>query len=72
MLSMVDGGKRLLNQISGNFQYGPQGEVRLVSHVFSARNKINSAQAVATVLTYTSKNELVTFDVTTSARRLSD
>jgi len=35
MSSMVDGGKRLLNQISGGFSYEPHGEVRLVSHVFT-------------------------------------
>ena len=65
---MVDGGKRLLNQISGGLSYEPQGEVRLVSHVFSLRGDAfppvpGKASGVATVITYTSKNELVTFDV---------
>lgn len=55
--SMVSGGKRLLNQISSGLAYQPQGEMRLVSHVFSGK------KGVATVMTYTSKNELVTFDV---------
>ena len=70
MSSMVSGGKRLLNQISSGLSYQPQGEVRLVSHVFSnfmkniPSNNINtSKKVVATVMTYTSKNELVTFDV---------
>jgi hypothetical protein len=66
--SVVDGGKRLLNQISGGFSYEPQGDVRLVSHVFSLRCDFSSsapgkATGVARVLTYTSKNELVSFDV---------
>ena len=67
---MVSGGKRLLNQISSGLSYQPQGEVRLVSHVFSnfmkniPSNNINTnKKVVATVMTYTSKNELVTFDV---------
>ena len=54
---MVSGGKRLLNQISSGLAYQPQGEMRLVSYVFSGK------KGVATVMTYTSKNELVTFDV---------
>ena len=54
---MVSGGKRLLNQISSGLAYQPQTEMRLVSHVFSG------SRGVATVITYTSKNELVTFDV---------
>ena len=66
--SVMDGGKRLLNQISGGLSYEPQGEVRLVSHVFSLRSDPSTsvpskASGVARVLTYTSKNELVSFEV---------
>ena len=65
--SVVDGGKRLLNQMTGSYAYEPQGDVRLVSHVFSTTDH----PKFATVMTFTSKNELITFDVSTSARRPS-
>ena len=64
---MVDGGRRLLNQIGGA-AYEPQSVYRLVSQVLSPTipsgpNPNSNQERVATVITYTSKNELVTFDV---------
>ena len=73
---MVSGGKRLFNHISFGLSYQqPLGEVRLVSHVFSSTaHRLAStsgarSKVFATVMTYTSRNELVTFDVVASSQQ---
>ena len=61
----------MLNQISSGFSYTPQdNEVHIVSQVFSLKDKGNTND-IASVLTYTSKNELVAFDVTASSNTKS-